>query len=54
MGNFEEIKCIGKYAARLGQSLSSSVATFQTDRFSHYASIILKKFLISIKKTVFL
>jgi hypothetical protein len=32
MGNFEEIKCIGKYAARLGQSLSSSVATFQTDR----------------------
>ena len=28
MGDFKSIKCIGKYAARLGQSLSSSVETF--------------------------
>lgn len=32
MGNFSDIKCIGKYAARLGQSLSSSIETFQTKR----------------------
>ncbi len=28
MGDFRSIKCIGKYAARLGQSLSSSIETF--------------------------
>jgi len=59
MGNFEEIRCIGKYAARLGQSLSSSVATFQTNRFSHlhFYFTILKRFnwknkLISLKSFV--
>jgi hypothetical protein len=39
MGNFSDIKCIGKYAARLGQSLSSSVETFQTNRFDFYIII---------------
>ncbi len=34
MGNFESIKCIGKYAARLGQSLSCSIETFETNDFS--------------------
>ena len=33
MGDFSAIKCVGKYAARLGQSLSSSVATFVTKEF---------------------
>lgn len=33
MGNFENITCVGKYAARLGQSLSSSIETFQTNNF---------------------
>ncbi len=33
MGNFESITNIGKYAARLGQSLSSSIATFETEEF---------------------
>ena len=31
MGDFSGIKCIGKYAARLGQSLSSSIETFTVD-----------------------
>lgn len=30
MGDFSRIKIIGKYAARLGQSLSSSIETFST------------------------
>ena len=29
MGDFSTIKCIGKLAARLGQSLSTSIATFE-------------------------
>ncbi len=33
MGEFDNIKCIGKYAARLGQSLSSSIDSFQTDSY---------------------
>ncbi len=33
MGDFSSIKCIGKLAARLGQSLSTSVATFETINF---------------------
>ncbi|CAF0737858.1 unnamed protein product [Brachionus calyciflorus] len=33
MGNFKNIRCIGKYAARLGQSLSSSVETFFTENY---------------------
>jgi RNA-dependent RNA polymerase len=31
LGDFSSIRCIGKYAARLGQSLSSSVGTFQSN-----------------------
>lgn len=34
MGNFKNIRCIGKYAARLGQSLSSSIETFETNNFT--------------------
>ena len=34
MGDFSGIKCIGKYAARLGQSLSSSIETFETNNYS--------------------
>lgn len=34
MGDFKSIRCIGKYAARLGQSLSSSIETFETKKFS--------------------
>lgn len=34
MGDFNNIRCIGKYAARLGQSLSSSIETFESQRFS--------------------
>lgn len=30
MGDFKNIRCIGKYAARLGQSLSSSIECFET------------------------
>lgn len=33
MGDFKEIKCIGKYAARLGQSLSSSIETIEIEEF---------------------
>ena len=33
MGDFSKIRCIGKLAARLGQSLSTSTATFETDDF---------------------
>ncbi len=33
MGDFSNIRCIGKLAARLGQSLSTSTATFETDDF---------------------
>jgi hypothetical protein len=31
LGNFSSIRCVGKYAARLGQSLSSSVGTFESN-----------------------
>ena len=34
MGDFRSIKCVGKYAARLGQSLSSSIETFETYEFN--------------------
>ena len=34
MGDFSDIKCIGKYAARLGQSLSSSIETFKSEDFT--------------------
>jgi hypothetical protein len=34
MGDFSSIKCIGKLAARLGQSLSTSIATFETTDFN--------------------
>ena len=33
MGDFSSIRCIGKYAARLGQSLSSSIETFETNDY---------------------
>ena len=33
MGNFKNIRCIGKYAARLGQSLSCSIETIETNNF---------------------
>jgi hypothetical protein len=33
MGDFKSIRCIGKYTARLGQSLSCSIETIQTDDF---------------------
>ena len=33
MGNFRDIRCVGKYAARLGQSLSCSIETIQTNNF---------------------
>ena len=33
MGNFNQIRCIGKYAARLGQSLSCSIETIETKNF---------------------
>lgn len=34
MGDFKGIRSIGKYAARLGQSLSSSIETFESRKFS--------------------
>lgn len=33
MGDFSNIRCVGKYAARLGQSLSGSIETFTTEHF---------------------
>ena len=42
MGDFSSINCIGKYAARLGQSLSSSVETFETKDFSIIEDIKVK------------
>ena len=33
MGDFKSIRCIAKYAARLGQSLSSSIETIHTNDF---------------------
>jgi RNA-dependent RNA polymerase len=33
MGDFKAIRCIGKFAARLGQSLSSSIETIHTNDF---------------------
>ena len=42
MGDFSGIDCIGKYAVRLGQSLSSSVETIQTDDFSIIEDIKVK------------
>ena len=42
MGDFSEIKCVGKYAARLGQSLSCSVETFKTNNFSIIPDIKVK------------
>ncbi len=38
MGDFRSIRNVGKYAARLGQTLSSSIETFQADR-SQFAII---------------
>ena len=40
MGSFNNIKCIGKYAARLGQSLSSSIETFETKQFTTISDIM--------------
>jgi len=40
MGSFNNIKCIGKYAARLGQSLSSSIETFETKQFTTIPDIM--------------
>ena len=42
MGDFSGINCIGKYAARLGQSLSSSVEAFKTNDFSIIEDIKVK------------
>jgi hypothetical protein len=33
MGNFKDIRCVGKYAARLGQCLSASIEVFETNGF---------------------
>ena len=42
MGNFKNIRCIGKYTARLGQSLSCSIETIKTDAFSVVEDIKVK------------
>ena len=49
MGDFSEIKCVGKYAARLGQSLSCSVETFTTDNFTIIPDIKVKNQLTQVE-----
>jgi RNA-dependent RNA polymerase len=44
MGNFSDIRCVGKYAARLGQSLSSSIETFKTDEYDLIEDIVVDQF----------